>query len=110
MSLREPSIKNAVAFIDGQNLLYAVKNSFGYGYPNYDVQSLARKVCQQQGWNLKEVKFYTGVPDINDDKFWHNFWTNKIAAMGQRGIGIYYRKLRYRNRRSVYPVDKRIPF
>ena len=103
MSLREPSIKKAVAFIDGQNLLYAAKNSFGYGYPNYDVEALAQKVCQAQGWHLQGVKFYTGVPDINDDPYWHNFWTNKIAAMGQRGISIYYRKLRYRNQTISLP-------
>jgi len=104
MSLREKlSIKKAIAFVDGQNLFYAVKSSFGYGYPNYDVQALAQKVCQQQGWNLQQVKFYTGLPDINDDSHWHNFWMKKMGAMGQKGVTIYSRKLRYRNQTVSLP-------
>jgi len=103
MSPQEPSIKKVVAFVDGQNLLYAAKSAFGYAYPNYDPQALAEKVCQQQGWKLQEVKFYTGVPDISDDPFWHNFWTRKIVVMGQKGAIIYSRKLRYRNHTVSLP-------
>jgi uncharacterized LabA/DUF88 family protein len=33
----EPLVKRAVAFIDGQNLYHAARESFGYTYPNYDV-------------------------------------------------------------------------
>ncbi len=103
MSPREPFVKNAIAFIDGQNLLYVVKNTFGYSYPNYDVQLLAEEICQEQGWALKQVKFYTGVPDGNDDQFWSDFWTRKLATMGQKGISIYSRKLRYRNQTVSLP-------
>jgi hypothetical protein len=35
----EPEVKRAVAFFDGQNLFHAVKNAFGYKYPNYDRQA-----------------------------------------------------------------------
>ena len=103
MSPYEPSIKRVIAFIDGQNLLYAARNAFGYAYPNYDPQALAEKICQQQGWNLQQVKFYTGVPDINDDQFWHNFWSRKIVVMGQKGSVVYSRKLRYRNQTVSLP-------
>ncbi len=30
----EPVNKRAIAFIDGQNLFYAVKNAFGHTFPN----------------------------------------------------------------------------
>jgi hypothetical protein len=30
----EPTVKRAVAFIDGQNLFHAVREAFGYTYPN----------------------------------------------------------------------------
>ena len=103
MSPREPSIKRAIAFVDGQNLLYAVKNAFGYPYPNYDVRPLAEEICQQQGWALQQVRFYTGVPDGNDDRFWSDFWTRKLATMGQKGVTIYSRKLRYRNQTVSLP-------
>lgn len=97
MSPFEPPVKRAIAFIDGQNLMYAAKNAFGYAYPNYDPQALAEKVCQQQGWSFERVNFYTGVPDINDDPFWHGFWTRKTVVMGQKRVSVYSRKLRYRN-------------
>lgn len=31
----EPN-KKVVVFIDGQNLFYAIKEAFGYSYPNYN--------------------------------------------------------------------------
>ena len=65
MSFQEPNIKKAVVFVDGQNLFYATKNAFGYAYPNYDVKLLAEKICLNQGWSLQQIRFYTGMPDIN---------------------------------------------
>src|ERR1043166_8027088 len=43
---KEPASKRAVAFIDGQNLYYAAKEAFGYGFPNYDVHALAARICK----------------------------------------------------------------
>ncbi len=93
MPSSEPSLKRAIVFIDGQNLHYAVKSAFGYVYPNYDVKLLAEKICSTQGWKLEQIRFYTGVPDINDDVFWHNFWTRKLAVMGQKGGYYFFQKI-----------------
>jgi hypothetical protein len=49
------------------------------------------------------VRFYTGVPDQNDNAFWHAFWNHKLAMMGRHGIYIFSRPLRYRNRRVRLP-------
>lgn len=57
----EPTIKRVVAFVDGQNLYRSAKTAFGYHYPNYDVQALARSVCAAQGWQFDQVRFYTGT-------------------------------------------------
>jgi hypothetical protein len=65
----EPSVKRAVVFIDGQNLFYAAKEAFGYTYPNYDPKKLAEHICEQKGWKLAEVRFYTGIPDPQDKVF-----------------------------------------
>ena len=35
----EPAVKRALAFIDGQNLFRCAKATFGYTFPNYDVQA-----------------------------------------------------------------------
>ncbi len=99
----EPSEKYAVTFIDGQNLYHAVKESFGYPYPNYDVLRLSEAVCAAQGWRLREARFYTGVPDATDDPLWNAFWTAKIAQMGRKGVQTFFRRLRYRNRAVRLP-------
>jgi hypothetical protein len=65
----EPTVKRAVAFIDGQNLFHNVRNAFGYTYPNFDVQKLAQAVCSPRGWTLERVQFYTGVPAASDNAF-----------------------------------------
>lgn len=92
--------------MDGQNLFYAVKKAFGYNYPNYDPKALAQKICEEQGWQLTEVFFYTGMPDSTDDVFWHSFWTRKLAVMGTRGVKIFTRSLRYRNQTIALPNGK----
>ena len=99
----EPPIRPAIAFVSGQNLFHATHEAFGYTYPNYDVAALAKQVCARQGWRLVGVRFYTGIPDVGDNPRWHSFWVRKLAAMGQRGVVVYSRPLRYRNRRVHLP-------
>ena len=94
----EPAEKTAVVFVDGQNLFHSAKEAFGYTFPNYDVYALAQAVCGIEGWKLREARFYTGVPDVSDSAFWNYFWTAKMGAMGHRGIRVYSRPLRYRNK------------
>lgn len=93
----EPPLKRTVAFVNGQNLFYAVKASFGYSYPNYDLQALARAICEAKRWKLSATHFYTGIPAPIDNAFWHHFWTAKMAVMGTRGIRTFSRTLRYRH-------------
>ena len=99
----EPKSKRVFAFVDGQNLFHAVRAAFGYTYPNYDVTALAERVCVREGWELAQVRFYTGIPDVGDDPKWHSFWTHKLAAMGRQGVVVYSRSLRYRNRTVTLP-------
>jgi len=98
-----PSLPRAIAFIDGQNLFYAAKEAFGYAYPNYEPLCLSRTICKASGWELKEVYFYTGMPDEQDDAFWHHFWKSKLAQMGRAGINVFSRPLRYRNQTVKLP-------
>ena len=99
----EPPLKRAVSFVDGQNLFHAAREAFGYTYPNYDVTALAEHVCTERGWELTQVQFYTGIPDVGDDPRWHHFWTHKLAAMGRQGVIVFSRPLRYRNRTVALP-------
>jgi uncharacterized LabA/DUF88 family protein len=99
----EAPLKRAIAFYDGQNLFHAARESFGYSYPNYDVQALSRKLCERMGWSLSQVRFYTGIPDSSDDAFWNHFWVNKLRAMSWQKVHVFSRSLRYRNRRIKLP-------
>ena len=93
----------AVTFVDGQNLFHAAKEAFGYTYPNYDPLKLARAVCDGQGWQLEQVRFYIGVPDLQDDARWHRFWQARLAQLGRRDVRTYFRPLRYQNKTVRLP-------
>ena len=99
----EPATKRAIAFIDGQNLYYAVKNAFGYTFPNYDIPALAKAICDLRGWTLEKVYFYTGVPSVDDVPFWNHFWSKKLAFMGTRNVKTFSRSLKYRNQTVSLP-------
>ncbi|MCX7022817.1 MAG: NYN domain-containing protein [bacterium] len=94
----EPPIKRTAVFIDGQNLFYSVCEAFGYTFPNYDVSRLAEEICRNNGWQVLSVNFYTGVPSAKDDPFWNSFWQNKLKIMGKRGINVYSRYIKYREK------------
>jgi uncharacterized LabA/DUF88 family protein len=99
----EPAVKRAVVFVDGQNLYHAAREAFGYTYPNYDVLTLARTICDVKSWTLTQARFYTGIPDLDDDARWHGFWSAKLAVMGRQGVHVFSRSLRYRNRTVRLP-------
>jgi uncharacterized LabA/DUF88 family protein len=106
--LTQPAIKRAVAFVDGQNLYRSAKAAFGYHYPNYDVHALASVLCARQDWQLRQVRFYTGVPDAADNPFWNHFWNAKFAQMGRQGVHVFSRPLRYRNETVRLPEGREV--
>lgn len=99
----EPPVKRTIALFDGQNLFHTVKSAFGYIYPNYDVKALAQSICAAKGWQLDQVRFYTGVPDSNDNAMWNGFWAAKLLAMSRQGVWTFSRPLRYRNQTVKFP-------
>jgi len=82
----EPKVKQAVAFFDGQNFFHSAREAFGHKYPNYDPHALSRMICDRNGWDLMQVRFYTGMPDVEDDPVWNHFWTHKLTSHNKRGI------------------------
>ena len=92
---REPEIKRAMVFIDGQNLFHAAKKRFGSRWPDYDVIKLSRYVCDLHRWTLVRTHFYTGVPSEDRDPYWYGFWQRKLLGMGRRGVVVFTRPLRY---------------
>ncbi len=93
-----PDIKRTVVFFDGQNLFHHARAAFGCKYPDYSPLALAHCVCKQKGFNLQEVRFYTGVPEEAEEPRWNRFWAAKLLAMNREGIVTFSRTLRYRKR------------
>lgn len=101
--MREPEVKRAFFFVDGQNLFHCAKEAFGHAYPSYDPLKLAHAISHRCQWRCDSIRFYTGIPDAADQPFWHHFWTAKGAQMGRDGIAVFMRPLRYRNVRVRLP-------
>ena len=106
----EPRAKRTAVFIDGQGLFRAVKDAFGYFYPNYDAKKLSEGICSTHGWKITKVRFYTGIPDPQDNPFWNKFWNNKLTYMGQTGIEVFSRPLRYHNETIRLPNGEKHTF
>lgn len=96
-----PTFPKAVSFFDGQNLFYSAKRAFGYGYLNYDPKKLAQQICDNQGWQLVGVQFYTGIPDATDHRSY--FWRAKFNQMKRDGVIVFSRELRYQEEEVLLP-------
>ena len=95
---REPKVKRAIVFVDGQNLYHAAKREFGHAIPNYDICKLAAVACRKGGWSLRSARFYTGVPDSVASEKWRAFWAARFRVMRGQGIEVVSRPLRYDRR------------
>jgi hypothetical protein len=82
----EPPVKHTFLFIDGQSLIRAAKEAFGYARPAYDVARVASVVCGQRCWQLHRTHFYVGIPHAAEDACWSHFWTAELGAMGGQGV------------------------
>lgn len=100
MSSRE---RQADFFIDGQNLFLSVKGLFGYKHPNFDVVSLCKGLAETKGWEVGKIQFYTGIPSRDENPHWHDYWSRRLAEMGQVGVEIFNPPLRYCVKREELP-------
>lgn len=90
---------NTIVFFDGQNIYRSAKDAwrqgntaetYQYTWPSYDVQKLSETlVSKTPNHTLSQIRFYTGVPDVGQNQFWHDFWINKIKHLEEQGIEVY---------------------
>ena len=90
----------AIAFFDGQNLFAAERDAFGFTTPSYGVPRLAQAIALQLGWDLTETRFYTGMPNRQDNPRLHRHWTLRLRRMRAEGVVVTARPLRRRRRRA----------
>ena len=55
---------------------------------------------------IKQIRFYTGVPDSTVDQVWHKFWTNKLRFLKSQSVEIYKGRINYYGKEKG--VDVRI--
>ena len=95
-------IMRTIVFFDGQNLFHLARLAWAaesargatqYSWPSYDVEKLAMALTTRESEReLSETRFYTGVPAAtsgNPPGFWHDFWTNKLRFLRNRGVYVY---------------------
>jgi uncharacterized LabA/DUF88 family protein len=90
---------NTILFFDGQHLYRSAKDAWrplpaigpsNYSWPSYDVTKISDAlVTRDPQRQIQEIRFYTGVPELQDDARWHIFWTNKLRYLKSQGIEIY---------------------
>ena len=107
---------NTILFFDGQHLYRSAKDAWrplpaigpsNYSWPSYDVAKLSSVLVSKDPQRvIREIRFYTGVPDPNADTRWHTFWTNKLRYLKSQGIEIY--KGRVNSAEQEKGVDVRI--
>jgi hypothetical protein len=95
----EPAIKRAIAYFDGQNLFNMAKECFGYSWPNFDPYALAKNVCAAHGWDLQQIRFYTGLPPQPDPR--RTFWEKKFATLGRQGAFLYWRDTQHGQEKGI---------
>jgi len=100
---------NTIVFFDGQNLYRSAKDAWGadytrrlkptdenykYTFPSYDVEKLATILTSKTfGRILSQIRFYTGVPRVDQNSFWHNFWKGKFEYLEAQGVEVYKGKI-----------------
>jgi uncharacterized LabA/DUF88 family protein len=108
--LSEPSEKRAIVFFDGQNLFHTVAEVFGYQEPDYDPVALAARICKDKNWQIREVRFYTGLPGATEDPFWHRYWSSKLRGLRSAKVQVFTRPLRYRGTSIRYGKGSKARF
>ena len=69
------------------------------------VAALTRALCRNQGWQLEQARFYTGILEPADDPFWSRFWSARLGVMGHQSVHVFSRPLRYRTKTVWLPDD-----
>jgi len=92
----------SMAFFDAQNLYRHAWQAFKesdedpYHHPGFDPKKLHHKVAEALGCKPNLTRFYTGVPNIEDQEMWAGYWANRLLALNRSGVKTFSRSLRYR--------------
>jgi uncharacterized LabA/DUF88 family protein len=98
--MRPPALLRAIAFFDGQNLFASARGAFGITAPSFDVAALSHAVAEPRGWQIRQVRFYSGVPSERDNAPLHRAWASQLRRMRAQGVHVTVRPLRRHRKRG----------
>jgi uncharacterized LabA/DUF88 family protein len=96
-------MNRAVAFYDVQNLYRHAKDAFGHTHPNFDPIKLHTAICNQNGWDVGQIRYYTGVPPVERSPKWHAYWTARLLSLKRQKVETITRPIRYRDQIFLMP-------
>lgn len=68
--------------------------------------ALTEHICAERGWECKGVRFYTGVPKLADNRYWHNFWAAKKRFLSRdKRVYVFTRDIHYRDKEISFEHD-----
>lgn len=92
------SKKQAVFFIDGQNLFNKVKTHYGYQHPNFDVVNLCQNLAKRKNAEVEKIHFYSGLPGQTENPHWHDYWLRRMDSLSNQGVDVFNPPIKYRMR------------
>ena len=70
-------------------------------HPNFDPVKLSEWIAARKFLAVEKIKLYTGVPSLEMDRHWHEFWVQKNAVLARnKKVKIYTRETRVRKTRK----------
>ncbi len=67
---------------------------------------MADRLCAGKNWRCQEVRFYTGVPKLGDNPYWHKFWAAKRRFLSRdKRVYVFTRDTHYRDKRISFAED-----
>jgi uncharacterized LabA/DUF88 family protein len=94
------SKRQAIVFIDGNNLYHNLK-SFSVKPGQIDLSKLSESVCRHFECEMKAVRYYNSIPSINDGKETyerHMHFLDRIASLPK--FTVHTRKLQPKTRKE----------
>ena len=99
------NIETYTLFVDAQNVYNSARYTFFSGedsrcYGQIDIVKLAKLIESRYPYDnvlrqLKEIRVYTGIPNVRTEQFTYNAYINQKNACERDGIKVIARPLRY---------------
>lgn len=99
-------MKRAIIFIDANNWYHNIKGWFKPS--DIDIKKVANLICNNFKIGLKEIRWYTSVPNIEDNKLNYIRHMDFLSNLEKNGIKIITRKLQRLSNKEIIKKRKEL--